>query len=127
MSPPGAETPDPGFFDDRPEIDDRWVPRYDEVDAAWACGRMASAERPTHLGGPQVKTSGAMPARTVALRRDEPAASTAPVADDERARAARRALATTESSNPTLVLGGVLLLAALVSFVVFLFGARLTN
>jgi hypothetical protein len=104
----------------------------DEWSAASLTSRLYTVERPNHVGGPQERIISAMPARTIALRRRPPQEEAEPAApiprnpsDEERARTARRTTeARPETGSPLMTLSMIVVLAALATMLVVLFGAR---
>lgn len=117
-----------------PGVDEVETASLDEWYAASLTARLYTAERTSHLGGPQERVVAAMPARTVSIKRravvEEPEPEPIPRApsEEERNRTARRTTeARAEQESPGMVLFGVALLIGLVTFFVFIFGARLSS
>lgn len=123
------------FFDRAPELppEDPDPAAFDEWTAAGLTARLYTVERPHHVGGPQERIISAMPARTIALRRRAPQEEPEPAqpiprnpSDEERARTARRTTEAGEAtgSRPLVTFSMVVVLAALATMLVVLFGAR---
>lgn len=116
-----GESPDPG---------DEGGSGVDEWTLVSLTSRAPVPERPNVLGGPIQRTVTSMAASTVTIRRKETVVEEAEPprapSDEERQRTARRTTEVRpERESPAMVLLGVALLVGLLTFFVFLFGARL--